>query len=165
MRCPCGPFPIGTPRFGTRSCHRHVLQHGPSTYRGFSIPTFGYQRVQHKKKTHPSNNCRCEETTPIFREDLIPSTGSSSSSLLNWTFRDHTPLSHPYFENANMFCSNASLLFNTSSQSQRNLSRLHIKKKKRGLHPVDDSHFPIQTALFTVYRQKQWDRASGCKML
>ena len=30
-RCPCGPFPIGTPRFGTRSCHRHLLQHRPSS--------------------------------------------------------------------------------------------------------------------------------------
>ena len=28
---PFGPFPIGTPRSGTRSCHGHLLQHRPSS--------------------------------------------------------------------------------------------------------------------------------------
>ena len=48
-----------------------------------------------------------------FGKDPIPSTGSSSS-LLKWSFWEHTPLWHRYSENANVFFSKTRVCCSTS---------------------------------------------------
>ena len=51
-RCPCGPFPIGTLRFGIRSCHRHLLQHRPSIWKIKHVPNHQPDIYSHTHKMH-----------------------------------------------------------------------------------------------------------------